>query len=136
MISGVQEVALIYAGVITTLPCVERNPLMTNIGGGSTEVIIGRKHKRLLTENLVIGSVAWLDRFLSEEKATFDELQVVMSLAIEAARNEFEVVAPAVKIKNWSKGSPLQMLLKCWLPFVQPMFQPDQCYIAPTESAK
>jgi exopolyphosphatase/guanosine-5'-triphosphate,3'-diphosphate pyrophosphatase len=89
VISGVQEAILIYAGVIASLPDIE--------------VIIGRKHTRFLTESLAIGSVTWRDRFFSKKEATFDEVEVAMTLAIDAARKEFEVVAPAVKMANWSE---------------------------------
>ena len=103
VISGVQEAILIYAGVIASLPDIEKNRLVIDIGGGSTEVIIGRKHTRFLTESLAIGSVTWRDRFFSKKEATFDEVEVAMTLAIDAARKEFEVVAPAVKMANWSE---------------------------------
>ncbi|MBQ15365.1 MAG: hypothetical protein CMQ17_13315 [Gammaproteobacteria bacterium] len=103
VISGVQEALLIYAGVISTLPVSEDNRLVIDIGGGSTEVIVGWKHKRLLTESLPIGSVAWRDRFFSTTAATTDKLQLAVDLAIEAARSEFSAVAPGVKKAHWSE---------------------------------
>ena len=64
VISGVQEAMLIYAGVITSLPESDARRLVIDVGGGSTEVIVGRGHERGITESLAIGSVAWRDRFL------------------------------------------------------------------------
>ena len=44
-------------GVITSLPESDQHRLVIDIGGGSTEVVIGHRHSRLLTESMAIGSV-------------------------------------------------------------------------------
>ena len=44
IISGVQEAVLIYAGVISSLPVNSERRLVIDIGGGSTEIIIGQSH--------------------------------------------------------------------------------------------
>ena len=75
IISGVQEAVLIYAGVITALPETDTHRLIIDIGGGSTEIIIGSAHTRLLTDSLKIGSVAWRDRFFGEQIASAKSLE-------------------------------------------------------------
>ncbi|MDD9894186.1 MAG: exopolyphosphatase, partial [Gammaproteobacteria bacterium] len=62
VISGMQEAVLVYAGVMSSLPVTDTHRLVIDIGGGSTELIIGKKHERLLTESLTFGSVSWSDR--------------------------------------------------------------------------
>ena len=103
VISGVQEAMLIYAGVISDLPPTDRHRLVVDIGGGSTEVIIGCHHRRLLTESLSIGSVAWRDRFFAAAAADGGQLLAAMGRARRAARETFASVAPGVRRAGWEE---------------------------------
>ena len=104
IISGVQEAVLIYAGVITALPLSDAHRLVIDIGGGSTEVIVGKKHARLLTESLAIGSVAWRDRFFSKPPASAPELEQRMEAAVTAAQRVFEGFSPAINKLGWTES--------------------------------
>ncbi len=104
VISGMQEAVLIYAGVITALPVTDTHRLVIDIGGGSTEIIIGKKHERLLTESMTIGSVSWRDRFFSLENPSVEALLQQMDKGVEAARDVFDSIAPAVKRANWEEA--------------------------------
>ena len=55
VISGHEEAQLVYAGVAHTLPA-QNTRLVVDIGGGSTEMIIGRGDRLLVTESIAIGS--------------------------------------------------------------------------------
>lgn len=103
-ISGVQEAVLIYAGVISDLPVSDVNRLVIDIGGGSTEVIVGCHHQRLLTESMAVGSVAWRDRFFVEEFSDAGQLVEVMDQAKSASRVEFGKVAPGVLRVGWKEA--------------------------------
>lgn len=103
IISGVQEAVLIYAGVISDLPVSETHRLIIDIGGGSTEVIVGRHHSRLLTESLSIGSVAWRDRFFTDAKSEKAMLES-MEVAKLAANESFSAVSAAVKRATWEEA--------------------------------
>ncbi len=118
-ISGVQEAVLVYAGVITGLPRTDINRLVIDIGGGSTEVIIGKGHQRLLTSSLAIGSVAWRDRFfdiqMTSDAATLLER---MRDGLRAAEAVFAETAPAIKRAGWeevyaSSGTSKMLMLIC-----------------------
>ncbi|MFM1897697.1 MAG: exopolyphosphatase [Pseudomonadota bacterium] len=100
VISGVQEAVLIYAGVISALPTTSNKRLVIDIGGGSTEVIIGKKHKRLITHSLPVGCVAWRDRYFSSS-GPFEVLDKRLDEATEAARKIFKAVAPGVNKYDW-----------------------------------
>ena len=57
IISGLEEARLIYSGVIHTSPSSPDKRLVIDIGGGSTEVVIGEGFNPLLLESLSVGCV-------------------------------------------------------------------------------
>ena len=101
VISGVQEAVLIYAGVITSLPLNDERRLIIDIGGGSTEVIAGRGHERVMTESLPAGTVAWRDRFFAEPSSDRRVLEARMDAGLEAALAIFEPAGAAVARAGW-----------------------------------
>lgn len=104
VISGVQEAVLIYAGVITSLPASDRHRMVIDIGGGSTEVIVGSGHDRLLTESMAIGSVAWRDRFFTGSDSDEATLEAQLDAATEASIKVFEVISPSVRRAGWHEA--------------------------------
>ena len=58
IISGIEEARLIYAGVTQTMPLEPGRRLVVDIGGGSTECIIGEGHEPRILESLYMGCVA------------------------------------------------------------------------------
>lgn len=118
VISGIQEAVLIYAGVITSLPLNDEQRLVFDIGGGSTEIILGKKHDRLLTESMPIGSVSWRDRFFSTTDSSKSELMSQMEQGVDAARHVFSSIAPIIKRAQWgsafaSSGTVKMLSLIC-----------------------
>lgn len=63
MIAGREEARLIYIGASHSLPASRDKRLVVDIGGGSTEFIVGRQHTPLVTESTVMGCVSWSRRF-------------------------------------------------------------------------
>jgi len=55
VISGFEEARLIYQGVARALPATERRRLVIDIGGGSTEFVLGRGLKPLELESMQLG---------------------------------------------------------------------------------
>ena len=104
IISGEQEAVLIYAGVITALPLSERRRLIIDIGGGSTEIIVGQKHDRVLTESLTIGSVSWRDRFFNSAQRESGILLERMDLGVAAAKQVFESISPSIERAEWEEA--------------------------------
>jgi exopolyphosphatase/guanosine-5'-triphosphate,3'-diphosphate pyrophosphatase len=104
IISGVQEASLIYAGVIKTLPSSNANRLIIDVGGGSTEIIVGQNHDRFLTKSLAIGSVSWRDRFFSEIKFGREQLLEQMNEGAKAARNAFSSLLPEINSLGWAEA--------------------------------
>lgn len=66
VISGYEEARLVYLGVRHDISADKGKPLIIDIGGGSTEFIIGRGKKPDLMESLSIGCVTFSDRFFND----------------------------------------------------------------------
>lgn len=68
VVAGREEARLIYLGVANGLPPRETQRLVVDIGGGSTEFIIGRGFEPLERESLQVGCVATTLRFFENGK--------------------------------------------------------------------
>ncbi len=63
IISGIEEARLIYLGVAHTMPSEPGRRLVADIGGGSTEIIIGEGVQTRKLESLYMGCVSTSSRF-------------------------------------------------------------------------
>ena len=70
VISGREEARLIYLGVSHTLPDNPGRRLVADIGGGSTEFIIGQRFEPMLRESLQLGCVSYTQRYFRDGKIT------------------------------------------------------------------
>ena len=70
VISGREEARLIYLGVAHSMSDDKGKRLVIDIGGGSTEFIIGQRFEPLLLESLHMGCVSYRDRYVSPESFT------------------------------------------------------------------
>ena len=70
VISGREEARLIYLGVSHTLADNPGKRLVADIGGGSTEFIIGQRFEPLLRESLQMGCVSFTQRYFRDGKIT------------------------------------------------------------------
>lgn len=66
VIPGREEARLIYVGVVHSLPMAPHNRLVIDIGGGSTEFIIGNKLRVKTMESLYMGCVGFTQRFFPD----------------------------------------------------------------------
>jgi len=66
-ISGLEEARLIYLGTSHTAPHTDLNRLVIDIGGGSTEFILGHYHKPLLCKSANIGCIGISNMFFKNE---------------------------------------------------------------------
>ena len=97
VIAGREEARLIYTGVSHTLPISSEKRLVIDIGGGSTEVIIGRGDEPLLTSSLYMGCVSFSQKFFPDGRIDAH----AMKLAELAARREFEVITKPYRKMGW-----------------------------------
>jgi exopolyphosphatase/guanosine-5'-triphosphate,3'-diphosphate pyrophosphatase len=89
VISGQEEARLIYSGVISSLPRNEGKRLVMDIGGGSTELILGEGLRPKRLESLHLGCVSMTERFFKKGK--------ISRAAFEKARNAARLELRPVK---------------------------------------
>ena len=86
IISGLEEARLIYSGVVHTSPMSPDKRLVIDIGGGSTEVVIGESFNPLLLESLSVGcvdlsAICFDDGRISEKR--FERARTAVRLELE-----------------------------------------------------
>ncbi len=70
IISGIEEARLIYSGVAHSLPPHEGLRLVLDIGGGSTELILGQSAEPRALESVHLGCVSMTERFFPDGRIT------------------------------------------------------------------
>jgi exopolyphosphatase/guanosine-5'-triphosphate,3'-diphosphate pyrophosphatase len=63
VISGLEESRLIYLGVLQAVPVFDQRIILVDIGGGSTEVLVGEHGETLAARSFKLGAVRLTDRF-------------------------------------------------------------------------
>ncbi|NQZ52717.1 MAG: exopolyphosphatase [Piscirickettsiaceae bacterium] len=81
IIAGEEEARLIYLGVAHALAFDESRRLVMDIGGGSTEFIIGEGFKGLRRESLEMGCVSFSQRFFLGGKITRTSMRTALIVA-------------------------------------------------------
>lgn len=70
VISGPEEARLIYQGVARLLPQSDEKRLVVDIGGRSTELILGQRFRPEAVASFRVGSVAWSSRYFPQGQFT------------------------------------------------------------------
>ena len=99
IISGMEEARLIYSGVAHTMPSEPGRRLVVDIGGGSTELIIGEGLTPLELESLQMGCVSLSERFFRDGKISPKRIE----RARVVARLELEPVQAAFRRRGWER---------------------------------
>ncbi len=97
VISGREEARLIYIGVCNDLGVDDNKRLVVDIGGGSTELILGHKFQPEDLESLYMGCVSMSLRHFASGKIS----KQAMQRAIEDARVELEPVVHRFMRSEW-----------------------------------
>ncbi|MGW8466172.1 Ppx/GppA phosphatase family protein [Pseudomonas sp. CLCA07] len=100
VISGHEEAQLVYAGVTHSIPSPQSMRLVVDIGGGSTELILGQGAQPLLTESIAIGSGTFGARYFSGGCITAPALLE----AERVATLQFETVARRYRALGWQQA--------------------------------
>jgi exopolyphosphatase/guanosine-5'-triphosphate,3'-diphosphate pyrophosphatase len=100
VIAGREEARLIYLGVAHTLPNPQTRQLVVDIGGGSTEFIIGQNIEPIQLESLYMGCVSYSLNYFPQgriDKRSFKAAEL-------AARRELQAIATVYRDTGWNEA--------------------------------
>jgi exopolyphosphatase / guanosine-5'-triphosphate,3'-diphosphate pyrophosphatase len=100
IISGAEEARLTFFGVAHELPRSNEPRLVIDIGGGSTEFIVGRGFEPQRLESLKIGCVGLTQRYFADGAISGS----AMEAAETAARAEIEAIAAGFGRGEWHEA--------------------------------
>ncbi|HCN70993.1 MAG TPA: exopolyphosphatase [Pusillimonas sp.] len=100
VISGQEEARLIFSGVANELPPSDNKRLVIDIGGGSTEVIIGKSFEPMQLSSLLMGCVSYTQKYFPDGVVSGER----MDKAVLAARREFEGIAKRFRKMGWQEA--------------------------------
>ncbi|MBB3102618.1 exopolyphosphatase [Azomonas macrocytogenes] len=100
VISGREEARLIYLGVSHTIPSLAGRRLVVDIGGGSTEFIIGQDFESQLRESLQMGCVSFTQQHFRDGKITASRF----AQAYTAARLELMTIENSLCRLGWQEA--------------------------------
>jgi exopolyphosphatase / guanosine-5'-triphosphate,3'-diphosphate pyrophosphatase len=100
VIAGLEEARLIYLGVAHGLPQSDTNRLVMDIGGGSTEFIIGNSLNPLKLASLYMGCVSYSLRYFPDGKINKADLKQ----AELAARIELQSISAEFSSGHWNSA--------------------------------
>lgn len=98
VIAGREEARLVYIGAAHSVSVVQGKRLVVDIGGGSTEFIIGQCYEPGMMESLYIGCVSMSQRFFPGNQVD----ETTMRAAEIAARKEIQIIAADFKRNGWN----------------------------------
>ncbi len=82
IVSGVEEARLIYLGVLQALPVFDKQVLLIDIGGGSTEFLVGCRRKIFYDNSLKIGSMRLSERYFDSSKTSSSSIKKCRELLL------------------------------------------------------
>ncbi|MGB4116165.1 MAG: Ppx/GppA phosphatase family protein, partial [Polaromonas sp.] len=92
VISGREEARLIYQGVAHMLPQSDERRLVIDIGGRSTEMIVGKGLEARTMESYRVGSVAWSMKYFPDGLFTeraFESAEIAAKAILDEATNSY-----------------------------------------------
>lgn len=123
VVAGKEEARLIYLGVSHSLPPAAEKRMVVDIGGGSTEFIIGSGYRPQKLESLYMGCVSYTMRYFGDGRITKSALrqaELAARIEVQTIENEFSrghwqqavgssgtarAIADLLVANGWSEGS-------------------------------
>ncbi|WP_186646543.1 Ppx/GppA phosphatase family protein [Fluviispira vulneris] len=95
IISGHEEARLVYLGVQQGLPIQDKSTLIVDIGGGSTEIVVGQWGEERFATSLKLGSVRLTQGFIQSDPLSDENLrslELYINTRLEPVLSEVERV--------------------------------------------
>jgi exopolyphosphatase/guanosine-5'-triphosphate,3'-diphosphate pyrophosphatase len=90
VVSGFEEARLIHLGVLQAVPAFDQRVVVIDIGGGSTEVVVGRQGEIANARSLKLGAIRLTRRYFADDD--------LAGGAVDACRRDIRtVLVPAVR---------------------------------------
>ena len=123
VIAGREEARLVFEGCMHTLPPSDKRRLVVDIGGASTELIVGRGFAADHAESFKVGCVNTTLRFFKDgmiDRGSFKRAQVAAAALIEEAAQQFSrahwdeaygssgtagAISEILRAEGWSDGT-------------------------------
>ncbi|MSQ54439.1 MAG: exopolyphosphatase [Betaproteobacteria bacterium] len=115
VIAGREEARLIYLGVANSMPPAAHKRLVVDIGGGSTEFIIGTGLEPQLTESLYMGCVSWSLRFFPEgriDKPRMKKAELAASQEIAGLVHEYRATGWQEAVASSGTARSIEAILQ------------------------
>jgi exopolyphosphatase/guanosine-5'-triphosphate,3'-diphosphate pyrophosphatase len=130
VISGHEEARLIYLGVSHSSADDSGRHLVVDIGGGSTELIIGERFEPILLDSLYMGCVSYTERFFPGGNITqqaFRAAEIAASLELSPIREQYRglgwqratgssgtalAIFEVLRANRWAEGITIEGLTK------------------------
>ena len=129
VVSGREEARLIYQGVAHSLPQSAERRLVVDIGGRSTELILGQGFDARVMESYRVGSVAWSMRYFPDAQFTpmaFKMAEIAAKAVLDEALNAYRrsawdvaygasgTIGAVGDVLGRRAGRPAWSLLRVW----------------------
>jgi exopolyphosphatase / guanosine-5'-triphosphate,3'-diphosphate pyrophosphatase len=101
VISGTEEARLIHLGVLQAVPVYDRRLVLCDIGGGSTELLVGERDQVLASRSLKLGAIRLTRRFFDGRvlhPAAVDSCRRYIRSTITPFAREVRRLAPEVGV--------------------------------------
>jgi len=121
VIAGTEEARLIYQGVAHLLPSSNERRLVIDIGGRSTELVLGQGLDATETASFRVGSVAWSMKYFPSGEFTqhaFDKAEIAAQAVLEEALSTYprehgkKRMAPRAPWAQWLTSWPCLVSLR------------------------
>jgi exopolyphosphatase/guanosine-5'-triphosphate,3'-diphosphate pyrophosphatase len=121
VLPGGEEARLIFLGVAHEEPTIEGRRLVVDVGGGSTECILGKRSTPLLKDSLAMGCVNFTRRFFADgfTRKAFRKAEIAAALEFEPLQRRYQdagweecvgasgtlnAIHDVVRQSGWSEG--------------------------------
>ena len=128
IISGHEEARLIYLGVAQSIADDVGRHLVVDIGGGSSEFVIGERFETIALDSLYMGCVGFTDKYFADGALTRDNFrraEIAAALELASLREQYRrigwqratgssgtalAIAEIVRANKWGDGITLDAL--------------------------
>ncbi len=119
VISGFEEARLIHLGILQALPVFDRRLLVVDIGGGSTEFLVGQGAQALEARSMKLGAIRLTERFFADVMAgdgsvtpeAVDECRHYVRAALAPVAHELGGHQPEIAVASSGTASTVAAMI-------------------------